>query len=396
MSASILVINAGSSSLKYQLIETASENVLASGIVQRIGLDGASQIHKGPSGPTEREARAVDHDTAMKLVMAAFDEFGPSLAQAGIIGVGHRVVMGGRELYRPTLVTDGVVSTIEALSPLAPLHNPANVAALRIARSLLPDVAHVAVFDTAFFHDLPAVASTYAIDPRVAEAEGIRRYGFHGISHEYVSGRVAQILGAPERDRLRQVVLHLGNGASASAVVGGRAIDTSMGFTPLEGLVMGTRSGDIDPSVAFHLHRNANMSIADVDALLNHRSGMLGMTGHSDMRDVHKAVAEGDEASRLALSIYVRRIQKYIGAYAAVMGGLDAVTFTAGVGENDTTLRAAVADGLGFLGINVDDARNSRVEGEERIVSPDDSPVTVLVVPTREELSIAHQVAALV
>lgn len=395
--ASILVINAGSSSVKYQLIGLSPETVLASGNIQRIGQSGATYSQSGPSGTSERPVVATSHNDAMKLVVDSNEWLGPALDEAGIVGVGHRVVMGGRALDRPVVITDEIVATVEALSPLAPLHNPANVAALKVARELLPNVAHVAVFDTAFFHDLPPVAASYAIDPGLADKYGVRRYGFHGISHEYVSGRVTEMLGATgARTDLRQIVLHLGNGASASAVVAGRAVDTSMGFTPLEGLVMGTRSGDIDPSVAFHLYRQGGMDIDEVDRLLNQRSGMLGMTGYSDLRDVHRLVGEGDSAARLGLALYVRRIQKYIGAFAAAMGGVDAVTFTAGVGENDPTVRAAVIEGLEFLGLDLDAERNFGSDNVDRIISKDDSRVTVLVVPTREELSIARQVAELV
>jgi acetate kinase len=294
----------------------------------------------------------------------------------------------------PPLVDDHVIDVIEALCPLAPLHNPANLTGIRVARRLLPAVPHVAVFDTAFFHDLPEAATTYAIDREVAAAHGIRRYGFHGTSHRYVSEQVAGVLGRPLGD-LRQIVLHLGNGASASAIAGGRPVDTSMGLTPLEGLVMGTRSGDIDPAIVLHLHRQAGMPVDEIDHLLNRRSGMRGLAGHNDLREVHRRIAEGDRAAALALEVYVRRLRKYVGAYAAVLGGVDALAFTAGVGEHDAEVRARAVEGLGFLGIEVDPARNEAGDGGARLISPEGVPVAVLVVPTDEELVIARDTVAL-
>ncbi|MEI2638337.1 MAG: acetate kinase [Microthrixaceae bacterium] len=398
----ILVINAGSSSIKYQLIDIESQRVTAKGTVERVG-EGTSHIRHDVDGSvTEGAVVAPDHSSAFRAIAAMFDHAGPDLKRSGIAAVAHRVVMGGPDASEPVVITEDVVARIERLSPLAPLHNPANLAAILAALDTLPHVPHVAVFDTAYFHDLPLVASTYAIDRKVSAAHSIRRYGFHGISHEYVSGVVGDWLGkvSPSPRPLRQIVLHLGNGASASAVVDGRAIDTSMGFTPLEGLVMGTRSGDIDPSVAFYLHREHGMTIADIDRMLNHSSGLKGLSGHNDMRDVHRLIASGDGAARLALDIYVRRLQKYIGAYAAVMGGLDALTFTAGVGENDAVVRAETIAPLGFLGIVLDPDRNDAAASDDsvgvpRVISSDDSDVRVLVVPTREELSMARQAAAI-
>lgn len=398
MTSSILVINAGSSSIKFQLIEVGTEQVVRSGFVDRIGQELSAVRHVSSEGTVDRELKVRDHGEAMGIVLGDFEDSGASLRDPGLVAVGHRVVMGGRELDRPVVIDDEVLETIDELSPLAPLHNPANAKAIRVTRKLLPQVPQVAVFDTAFFHDLPPEASAYAIDPTLAEKHAIRRYGFHGISHEYVSRAVIEMLVGADHDGvgLRQIVLHLGNGASASAVVGGRAVETSMGFTPLEGLVMGTRSGDIDPSVAFYLNRQADMSIDDIDQLLNKRSGMLGMTGHIDLRDVHRSIASGDQAARLGLAIYVGRLRKYIGAYAATMGGLDALTFTAGVGENDARVRSLTVDGLDFLGITIDPALNEAESDEPRVISDKTSQVQVLVVPTREELSIARQVAALI
>ena len=396
--SAILVVNAGSSSIKYRLIDVGDDAVLCSGLVERIGDDGARIRHTRGGETTGRDVPIADHHAGLRQVMALFDEVGPQLDEVDLVAVGHRVVMGGTGIDGPVVITDRVVADIDALAPLAPLHNPPNLAAIAVARELLPKVPHVAVFDTAFFHDLPPAATTYAIDRTVAEAHAVRRYGFHGISHQYVSGVAAQLVAGDRGDPadLRQIVLHLGNGASASAVVGGRPVDTSMGMTPLEGLVMGTRGGDVDPGALLHLARTAGLTVDDLDDLLNHRSGMKGLTGRTDMRDVRRLAADGDPQARLALDVYVRRLRKYIGAYAAVMGGLDVLTFTAGVGENDPIVRAETAAGLGFLGVAVDPARNTAATDGPRVISPDGAPVTVLVVPTDEELAIARQAASLI
>jgi acetate kinase len=394
VTGTVLVLNAGSSSLKYQLIDPGDGTRLAVGVVERIGEAGSTIEHEVGGTTTERRVELASHQEALTTVMALLDEVGPRLDDAGVLAVGHRVVMGGREFAGPALIDDDVRSTIERLSPLAPLHNPANLAGIDVARRLLPDIPHVAVFDTAFFHDLAPEAATYALDREVAERHGIRRYGFHGTSHQYVSRTAAQVLGR-DLAELRQVVLHLGNGASASAIDGGRPVDTSMGLTPLEGLVMGTRTGDIDPAVVLHLARTAGMGIDEIDALLNRRSGMRGLTGHNDMREVHRAIAEGDAAARLGLDVYVHRLKKYVGAYTAVLGGLDVLTFTAGVGENDAEVRSRVVSGLGVLGIEVDPERSSARSDEARIISPDGSAVSVLVVPTDEEITIALEALSL-
>jgi acetate kinase len=394
MSATVLVVNAGSSTIKYALIDPEEGTPVAEGLVERIGEEGSRAEHTHHDTTTGRAAPVADHGEALRLAFALFDEAGPPLAGAGVTAVGHRVVMGGTEYARPTLVDDKVLAAIDRLAPLAPLHNPANLTAIRAAQVLLPEVPHVAVFDTAFFHDLPAAAATYAIDRTVAERYGVRRYGFHGTSHQYVSGQVAEVLGNPAG--LRQIVLHLGNGASASAVVGDRPVETSMGLTPLEGLVMGTRSGDVDPGVVLHLARSAGMDADDLDDLLNHRSGLRGLTGEGDLRAVHRLIAAGDARARLGLDVYVHRLRKYVGAYVAVMGGLDALSFTAGVGENDPVVRAETAEGLDHLGIRVDPERNTAPAAEARAISPDGAPVSVLVVPTDEELAIARQVMSLV
>ncbi len=359
----VLVLNCGSSSLKYEVVDVAARARVASGLVERIS----------------------EHGEALARAVSELDAAG---ALAGVTAVGHRVVMGGRDFDRATVVDDDVLAAIDALSELAPLHNPANLAGIRFARERFPSLPHVAVFDTAFFHALPPAAATYALDRDVAATWAIRRYGAHGTSHRYVSCAAADFLGRDVRS-LRQIVLHLGNGASASAIAGGAPVDTSMGFTPLEGLVMGTRTGDIDAAVVVHLVRHAGMSADDVDDLLNHRSGLRGLAGSNDLRDVHRLAAEGDAHARLALDVYVHRLRKYIGAYAAVLGGFDVLTFTAGAGENDAVLRAAACTGLEFLGISVDGPLNASPSRDARRISPDGAPVDVLVVPTDEELQIA-------
>ncbi len=390
----VLVLNAGSSSLKYQLIDPATAQALAAGVVERIGEGQGSVSHTTAGETTTREQPIPDHGVALKLALGLFDEVGPRLTDADIRAVGHRVVHGGAVFTAPTVITDDVVRAIEELSTLAPLHNPPAVRGIEVARALLP-VPHVAVFDTAFFAALPPAAATYAIDRDVAQAHGVRRYGFHGTSHEYVSGQVAQVLGRPVAE-VNSIVLHLGNGASASAVRGGVPVETSMGLTPLEGLVMGTRSGDIDPAVVFHLARVAGLSVDHIDDLLNKRSGIKGLAGVNDMRELRALIDAGDADAQLAFEVYVHRLRKYIGAYYAVLGRVDAIAFTAGIGENDAQLRAAVIDGLDGLGITVDPAANAERGRFARSVSPASSPVQVLVIPTMEELAIAqHCLAAI-
>jgi acetate kinase len=299
------------------------------------------------------------------------------------------VVHGGRRFHRPTLLDDAVVAELEQLSELAPLHNPPAVKGIEVARKLLPDTPHVAVFDTAFFHDLPLQAATYAIDRGLAEQWEIRRYGFHGTSHRYVSEQAATFLGRP-LDSLNQIVLHLGNGASASAIAGGHPIDTSMGLTPLEGLVMGTRSGDIDPSVVSYLCRRAKMSVDEVESMLNQRSGMLGLAGERDFRRLHEMIESGDSAAKLAYDVFIHRLRKYVGAYLAVLEHTDVLTFTAGIGENAAAVRRDALSGIGALGILFDEERNLSPDKGARRISADGSPIVVLVIPTNEELAIAR------
>ena len=394
MNSTVLVINSGSSSIKYQLIEPEEGTVVASGLVERIGEDTARLRHNHRGEATELTEPIPDHGAGLRRVLELFAQVGPDLGAAGIVAVGHRVVQGGARYSGPVLVDEQVLADIEELIPLAPLHNPPNLRGIEVARELLPEVPHAVVFDTAFFSDLPDAAATYALDREVAEKYRIRRYGAHGTSHQYVSQTAAEVVGRPVAE-LRQIVLHLGNGASASAVAGGRAVDTSMGMTPLEGLVMGTRTGDIDPAVIFHLRRNAGYDVDEIDDLFNRRSGLKGLAGHNDLREIHRLIAEGDAAARLALDVYTHRLRKYIGSYAAVLGGLDVLTFTAGVGENDDVVRAEACAGLEFLGVELDPGRNAGRASEAKVISTDSSPVTVLVVPTNEELEISRQTLAL-
>ena len=407
----VLVVNSGSSSLKYQLLDMDAETVLASGLVERIGdpATGSGAIGRSSHtvtaagmGATEGAVPAVldatytrdlpipDHAAGFAVMLEAFAENGPSLAERRPVAVGHRVVHGGNRFFEPTVITPLVEIDIDELSVLAPLHNPAGLAGIVAAKQAFPDVPHVAVFDTAFHQTLPAAAYTYAIDAELAATHGIRRYGFHGTSHRFVSAAAAAFLGRPLSE-LRQIVFHLGNGASVTAVDGGRSVDTSMGLTPLEGLVMGTRSGDLDPAVVLQLARRAGMSIDDLDALLNKRSGLQGLAGVSDMRDVQAGAERGDAACILALDVYIHRLRAYAGAYLAQLGGVEVISFTAGVGENSPLVRAGAVATLGFAGVELDAARNEARQRGIRIISTDSSRVTVLVVPTDEELEIARQ-----
>ena len=370
--SSVFVVNSGSSSIKYQLVDLETETAILGGTVERIGEEGSG---------------TPDHEAGLRGVL---DSLG---SDHDIAAVGHRVVHGGSRYTDPTVITDEVERGIDELSALAPLHNPANLQGIRAARAAMPDIPQVAVFDTAFHATLPPAAYTYAIDAELASTNGVRRYGFHGTSHKFVSERAAEVLGRPLSE-LRTIVLHLGNGASACAVDGGRSVETSMGLTPLEGLVMGTRSGDLDPAVLVHLHRQAGLGFDDLDTMLNRRSGLLGLAGTGDMRDVRKRAAGGDEKADAALAVYRHRVRRYIGAYLVDLGGLDALVFTAGVGENDAALRAELVEGLGFLGISIDPEINAERSKDARVISPDGSPVAVLVIPTNEELEIARQTAA--
>ncbi|MFW0793681.1 acetate kinase [Gordonia sp. CPCC 205515] len=391
----VLVLNAGSSSLKYQLVQPDTEEVFAEGIAERIGDHDASITHE-QAGSKTTEIRAMpDHLAAVEFMMGLFAEGGIDLGTAGLSAVGHRVVHGGRTFYEPTLITPEVISEITRISSLAPLHNPANLIGIAAARELLPDVPSVGVFDTAFFHALPDAAATYAIDRGVADLHAIRRYGFHGTSHEYVSGQAAEFLGRPYDD-LHQIVLHLGNGASASAISDGAPIDTSMGMTPLEGLVMGTRSGDLDPGIVLHLNRVVHLGVDQIDTLLNKQSGLKGLCGENDFRTITEKMDAGDESARRAYDIYINRLRKYIGAYMIQLGRVDAITFTAGVGENAASVRADALADLEMYGIRIDAERNALRSREPRRISTADSAIDVLVIPTNEELAIARQAAEVV
>jgi acetate kinase len=387
----VLVLNTGSSSIKYQLIDPRSGERRVTGLVERIGAGGGRLTHHPNGAAAQVEARDfAGQQSAMTAILAAFGRSGPDLEARPPLAIGHRVVHGGSRFTGPVLVDDEVAEAIEELSPLAPLHTPANLAGIQIARMAFPTLPHVAVFDTAFHRTLPPHAYTYAVPREWRERYGVRRYGFHGISYQYVSRRAAVLL---DRDlaEVNLIVLHLGNGASACAVSAGESIDTSMGLTPLEGLVMGTRSGDVDPAIAAYLERVAGLDGAAVETALNHESGLTALAGGNDMRDVFPAVDRGDRDARLAIDVYCHRIRKYVGAYYAQLGRVDAIVFTAGVGEHAARIRAESLTGLGRLGIKVARERNNAPGNHERFVSPSGAEVPVLVIPTDEEAEIAAQ-----
>ena len=398
----ILVINSGSSSVKFELFDMESESSLLRGEVERIGEAGSSAWSEAEGGDREeREVQARDHHEALGVVLGMLS---PSGLTEGIGAVGHRVVHGGDRFARPVEIDDGVVSAISAFALLAPLHTKANVAGIDAARSWLPDVPHVAVFDTAFHQTIPVHAREYALPRALTRAHGIRRYGFHGTSHEYVARRAAVLLERPLAE-LDLITLHLGNGASVAAIRGGRSVDTSMGMTPLEGLVMGTRCGDIDPAVPMLLGEITGRSRESVHQLMNSESGLLGLTGESDIREVHRLADAGDEDARLALEMFCYRAKKYVGAYYAALGRADAVVFTAGIGEHDPDVRSRICAGLERLGIELDAEANAANAGDrardgsagdgalpgECFISVPDSEVAVLVIPTDEELEIARE-----
>lgn len=387
MSTTILLLNCGSSSIKYQLLDSASEDQLAIGIVQRIGQGASTLDHETGGQEHHLDRDFEDHTQAVAAVVDAFNTHGPSLD--GVVAVGHRTVHGGDKFRESVRIDDEVVGKLKELFDIAPLHNPPSVAGIEAAMAILPDVPHVAIFDTAFFASLPKHAYTYAINADVTAKYGIRRYGFHGTSHDYVSSRAAEFLGRPISE-LKIIVCHLGNGASMSAVDGGRAVDTTMGLTPLEGLVMGTRSGDVDPGL-FKFLSGQGWSVDEIDTMLNKQSGMGGMTGSTDMRDVVARIEAGDEVAELAMNIYVHRLIQYIGAYIAVLGGVDALVFTAGVGENSVPVRERTVRRLAGLGFELDEAANRVRSKEPREISTPASKVRVLVVPTNEEIAMARE-----
>ncbi len=394
MAKTVLVINSGSSSIKYQLVDLESGEGIASGLVEKIGepVDGHYK-HEYNGEKHELEEPIHDHEQGLKRVLGFFDEFGPKLADAGIVAVGHRVVQGGSIFPKPALATTRP-SARSRTSPCSPRCTTVQAKGAEVMRSLLPDVPQIFVFDSSFFFQLPKASSTYALNKEVAQQYHIRRYGAHGTSHEFISFVVPSVIGKPA-EGLKQIVLHIGNGASASAEISGKPVETSMGLTPLEGLVMGGRTGDIDPAVVFHLIRNAHMSVDELDTLFNKRSGMMGLTGFGDLREVHRLVEEGNEDAKLALDIYVHRIVGYIGNYTAQMGGVDVITFTAGVGENDDVVRKMVCDKLAPFGVKLDEEKNATRSKEPRIISTPDSAVTICVIPTNEELAIARKSAAI-
>ena len=374
VATTVLVVNSGSSSVKYQVIALPSEEVLDRGQRDRVGISGGD---------------FSSHTVAIRDILDALP------AGLHITLVGHRVVHGGSQFVEPTLITNRVIDAIDELAALAPLHNPANREGIIAAREVLPDIPHVAVFDTAFFSSLTPAAYTYALPRELSESHGIRKYGFHGTSHQYVSAELERLSGPSDVPK-RAVIFHLGNGSSVSAVKGGVAIDTSMGFTPLAGLVMGSRSGDIDPALPLYLQSALGMTVNEVDELLNRDSGLRGLSGHSDMRDVFSAAVSGDEPSQLAIDVWAWRARHYLGAYMAQLGGLDAIAFTGGIGENQAELRQRICHELDDLGVVLEDTLNQSSDRGQRRISAEASRVEVWVIPTNEELQIARLSHALV
>ena len=393
----ILVINCGSSSLKYQLINSETEGVLAKGLCERIGIDGMLTYQPEGGEKEKSEIAMPTHTEAINAVLAALtnEKSGVIKSLSEVGAVGHRVVHGGEKFTSSCLINDESMKAIEECNDLAPLHNPANLIGIRACQELMPGVPMVAVFDTAFHQTMPDVAYTYGIPYEYYEKYKVRRHGFHGTSHSYVSKRTAEIVGKPY-DQMKIIVCHLGNGASISAVNCGKSVDTSMGLTPLEGLVMGTRSGDLDPAIIDFVGKKEGLSLDEMNEVLNKKSGMLGISGvSSDGRDLEAAAETGNKRAQLALDVFDYRVIKYIGAYAAAMNGVDAIAFTAGIGENNIKMRKDVCSSLTYLGVKLDEEKNN-VRGEERIISADDSKVQVLLVPTNEELAIARETLALV
>ncbi len=394
----VLVLNCGSSSLKYQLINMENEEVLAKGIAERIGIEDGFVKHEA----TGKEKLIIEeemgtHKAAIRIVLNSLvdPQYGALQSMDEIAAVGHRVVHGGEKFAASVIITEEVKKALEECSELAPLHNPPNLMGINACEEILPNVPMVGVFDTAFHQTMPKSSYLYALPYELYEKHKIRRYGFHGTSHKYVAQRAAAILNKP-LEELKIVSCHLGNGASVAAVDCGNSIDTSMGFTPLEGLVMGTRCGDIDPAITSYIMDKERIGTHELNNIMNKKSGVLGISGVSnDFRDLEGAVAEGHERAALALEVYNKRVKKYIGAYAAEMGGLDAIVFTAGLGENSATTRKAICEGLEFLGIKIDDNKNN-VRGKETVVTTDDSKVKVLLIPTNEELMIARDTLELV
>ncbi len=393
----VLVINCGSSSLKYQLINSDSEEVLAKGLCERIGIDGRLVYQKAGCDKEITEAPMPTHKEAIQMVLDALvnEKTGAIASLAEVNAVGHRIVHGGEKFASSAVITDEMMAAVAECNDLAPLHNPANLIGINACKELMPDVPMVGVFDTAFHQTMPAKAYLYGLPYEYYEKYKVRRYGFHGTSHDYVSARAAEILGKT-RDALKIIVCHLGNGGSVSAVDHGKCVDTSMGLTPLEGIIMGTRSGSIDPAICDFICQKEGLTPAEMNSVLNKKSGVLGMSKvSSDFRDIEAAADDGNTLAQVTLDAFYYSVAKYIGAYAAAMNGVDAIAFTAGVGENNIAGRAEIAKYLGYLGTEIDAERNN-VRGEDRVISTDASRVALLCVPTNEELAIARQTVALV
>ncbi|MCR5634355.1 MAG: acetate kinase [Lachnospiraceae bacterium] len=395
----ILVINCGSSSLKYQLINSDTEDVLAKGLVERIGIDG-SRLNHTPKGGDKVviEEDIPDHNKAVKMVTDALtnEKYGVVKSLDEIDAIGHRVVHGGEKFNKAVIINDSVLKDIESLNDLAPLHNPANLIGINSCITNMPGKPNVAVFDTAFHQTMPEKAYMYGLPYEYYEKYKVRRYGFHGTSHDFVSAHAAEMIGKDRKD-LKIIVCHLGNGASVSAVMNGKCVDTSMGLTPLEGLIMGTRSGDLDPAILSFIGEKEGLSAAEVNNVLNKKSGVLGLSNNTsgDFRDLAEAEEAGNKYAKLALDTYCYRVAKYIGSYIMAMQGVDIIALTAGIGENNYRVRRGICDYLGYLGVTVDDEK-LKVRGEDLIVSTEDSKVKVMIVPTNEELAIARQTLELV
>ncbi len=391
----VLVINSGSSSIKYQLFNMSDKTVLAGGLLEKIGEPESCLTHyarsaQGDSTDTTRKLPVENHQAGFKVIGAVLTESGAVGDSGELFGIGHRVVHGGESFQEPALIDEKVIGTIRELIPLAPLHNPANLAGIEVALRFAPLVPQIAVFDTAFHQSMPPQAYRYALPNDLYQDHQVRRYGFHGTSHSYVAKQAARYLKRA-LESLNLITLHLGNGASVTAIAKGKSVDTSMGMTPLEGLIMGTRSGDLDPAIIFYLGRNTGLSSQEIEVLLNRRSGLKGVCGVNDMREIAQLADEGDASARLAIEMYCYRIKKYIGAYSAVLGRVDAIAFTAGIGENAADIRLRSCTGLAGIGIEVDETKNNQETNGIRSIHGDKSSVDILVVPTDEELEIAEQ-----
>ena len=391
----ILVLNSGSSSLKFQLLDMAGQQLLGSGLIEQIGEDQSQATLKYGQQRLERQQTIADHRAAVELMATLLQESGLIGRMAELGAIGHRVVHGGEAFHEPVIIDDDVLATIRALIPLAPLHNPANIVGIEAARQRAPQVPQVAVFDTAFHQSIPTHAYVYGLPYELYEKEHVRRYGFHGTSHHYVAQSAAAYLGQSLQE-LKLISLHLGNGTSAAAINHGQSVDTSMGMTPLEGLLMGTRSGDVDAAILFYLARETGRTIQELDDLLNKQSGLKGICGQNDMRTIIDMAEQGDEQAHLALTIFFYRLKKYIGSYLAVLNGADAIIFTGGIGENAPLVRLMACAELANLGIKVDMVKNEERSSGIQAIHSDDSQVNILVVPTNEELAIAQQTSALI